>query len=539
MKQQNYPAGQPRRQTPSPQGQQVPPRPQGQPAQKPAGQRPPAAPRRTSPAQRGGGLTPHKERQQVELYKLPENRNSFGDELDESTAYLRNVILYVVVAAIALVLLVYLIRHVARTVTKEVELLPAARTAVTLSADAEMLLFRDETVLRAQQGLSSVPAVRDGSHIAAGVTVARMYDSASPDVVAELEVLDAQLETLNKLKESTNSIRDIKAVDSSIYEIMHSVAAAGRSGDCSAVSSLRGRLISALNRRSVVLDSFSDMDKAIRELTLRRERVVDALGVCRQTVYAQKGGYYYSEADGYEATHTASAALSMSPENFAVFFDAEPETLNGTAGKIAAGYLWYSACVIPSDKAESLEQGGVYDVTFPYNNNARLSLKLERRVEYVDAEGAKTMLVFSCGTLPDSFLFTRKQPAVIVLQEYTGFRVPVSALRVVDGRDAVYVLNGSTVEVRYVSELYREEGYVLLADYQPAVRRRVTPGGDAERYTPVRIADGPLPSAMLMPLDRRGYWAMRYKLASPANWLRLNDVIIITGKELWPGKMLT
>lgn len=450
------------------------------------------------------------------VYTLPANRNSYGDELTAPVAYLRSVLIYLCVAALAILVIVFAVHHAVNHFSNDVETMPATLTTVVVSAETEMYVFRDETVLRAQAGLSSVPAVREGSHIAAGVTAARMYDSSSPDVVAQLEVLDAQLETLQAMRDSTLSIRDIVAIDNNIYDIMHSVADAGRSGDCSAVSSLRGKLISALNRRSVVMGSFSDVESAITELTARRERIVNALGVCRQTVYAQKSGYYYAEADGYESTFTANAALTMTPETFASMIETEPQSLNGTAGKIAGNYLWYTACFLPAEDARPLAEGKVYTVTFTYNYNKKLTLTLVRKEEYRDAGEEKVMLVFSCGMLPDGFLFARSQPAVIALREYTGFRVPVSALRVQQERDTVFVLVGSKVRVRYVQEIFREEGYVLLADYQASgvagVDYEVKESEDEEEF--------PDPD-------------------NPNRWLRRNDIIIVSGRELTNKKLLS
>ena len=46
--------------------------------------------------------------------------------------------------------------------------------------------------------------------------------------------------------------------------------------------------------------------------------------------------------------------------------------------------------------------------------------------------------------------------------EYTGFQIPVSAVRVVDGITGVYVLDGSTVAFRPISSLVVTDGYYIV-----------------------------------------------------------------------------
>jgi hypothetical protein len=134
--------------------------------------------------------------------------------------------------------------------------------------------------------------------------------------------------------------------------------------------------------------------------------------------------------------------------------------------------------------------GESYSVTFPYNGNKTLTMKLCSVIPALPGDGA--VLVFECGTIPENFDFTRMQPVQIGTVEYRGFRVPVSAVRILDGYEGVYILDQVTVQFRRIQIVYEGDGYYISkTDYGE---------GDTERH------------------------------------LREHDRIILGGKELYDGR---
>ena len=107
-----------------------------------------------------------------------------------------------------------------------------------------------------------------------------------------------------------------------------------------------------------------------------------------------------------------------------------------------------------------------------------------------------TLLVFSSSSLPTDFAFTRCQPVAVTSAEHAGIRLPLSALRVVDGVSGVYVLSGGIVRYRAVSVLTESEDW-FLADPDP---------------------EGDAPAEM--------------------QWLSRNDIVITNGRGLYEGRVL-
>ncbi len=409
--------------------------------------------------------------------------------------YLKQVGLYVLTSLLSIGVMLYIGYHLFYGLTQRIETAPASPATIHSVIEADVYLFREESLLRfGSSGGSVVPAVPDGTRVGIGDTVARLYDRSAPDTVAAIAETETQIAVLTAMQEHTLSVRDTLSIDQNIYEIMEKIASAGKAGNGAAALSHRTELRTALNRRAVITGTTANAADEIARLQAEKTALTEKLGVCRKTAVTAKSGYYYAGADGYESIFTADTALSMTVSSFRELCRTESADLPAdTAGRLVTDYQWYAACLIPFAKAENLTEGDSYAVSFPYSGDTSLSMTLTRLVR----EGDTVMLVFSTGTMPTNFSYTRLQPAVITDNAYTGLTVPASAVRAVDGVTGVYILEGGMVHYRAVELLVEGENWCLLTA-QPS--------------------DEP-PAGL--------------------SWLRQNEIVITKGRGLYEGRILS
>lgn len=408
--------------------------------------------------------------------------------------YLKQVLLYLLTSLLSIGVMLYIGYHLFYGLTQRIETAPASPATVHSVLEADVYLFREESLLRCGvSGGSVVPAVSDGTRVGIGDTVARLYDRSAPDTVAAIAETETEIAVLTAMQEHVLSVRDTLSIDQEIYKIMEKIAAAGRAGNGAAALSCRTELRAALSRRAVVTGT-TDTAAEIARLEAKKNALTKELGTCRKTAVAEKSGYYYAKADGYESVFTAEAARTMSPDTFRTLCKTEAAPLPADAvGKLVTDYEWYAACLLPYEKAETFAVGKTYAVSFPYAGDLSLSMTLTRAVR----DGDTMMLVFSSGRMPEGFSYTRLQPAVITDNAYTGLRVPASAVRAVDGVTGVYVLEGGVVHYRAVRLLAEGEDWCLLA---------------------ADPADEP-PAGLF--------------------WLKQNEIVITKGRGLYEGRILS
>lgn len=406
--------------------------------------------------------------------------------------YLKQVALYVLSVVLSIGLMLYIGYHLFYGLTQKTETATATVATVGSALEMDVYIFRDEDPLAISETGSFVPNVADGARVGIGRVVASLYDASSPDTVSQIAGLEKQLAVLEQIKNSNLSVRDTSAIDGEIYDIVQNIAAASREGDGGNILSLRAALISEWNRRESLTGASSDIDGAIERLRAEKDSLTRSLGPCRRQITAPRSGYYYAACDGYEGTFTAAAAETMSLSEFRGLTRTDPDTVEN-AGKLASSYIWYAVGVASRETGRTLIEGKVYPITFLYNEEKTLLLTLTRIVE----EDGQAMLVFRGDTLPTDFRLTRSQPVSMVCEEYTGLRIPASALRSQGGVTGVYIRYGSTVYYRAVKIILEEEDWCLV---------EIRPEED--------------------PPDGH-------------TWLKQNDIVITKGRGLYDGRVLS
>ena len=406
--------------------------------------------------------------------------------------YLKQVALYVLSVILSIGLMLYIGYHLFYGLTQKTETATATVATVGSALEMDVYIFRDESPLPISDTGSFVPSVADGERVGIGRVVASLYDASSPDTVSQIAGLEKQLAVLEQIKNSNLSVRDTSAIDGEIYDIVQNIAAASREGDGGNILSLRAALISEWNRRESLTGASSDIDGAIERLRAEKDSLTRSLGPCRRQITAPRSGYYYAACDGYEGTFTAAAAMTMSLSEFRALTRTSPDTVEN-AGKLASSYTWYAVGVASRETGRTLIEGKVYPITFLYNEEKTLLLTLTRIVE----EDGQAMLVFRGDTLPTDFRLTRSQPVSMVCEEYTGLRIPASALRSQGGVTGVYIRYGSTVYYRAVKIILEEEDWCLVE---------------------IRPEEDP----------PQGH-----------TWLKQNDIVITKGRGLYDGRVLS
>ena len=98
----------------------------------------------------------------------------------------------------------------------------------------------------------------------------------------------------------------------------------------------------------------------------------------------------------------------------------------------------------------------------PGNFNMLLKMKLEKIA--TERASDRSVLIFSCGDLPEGFNYKRSQIVTIRTGETNGFRIPTTALRVLDGIKGVYTLDGSTVKFKRIHIIQNDtDGYYVAS----------------------------------------------------------------------------
>ena len=378
--------------------------------------------------------------------------------------YLKNVGICLLSAVLSVLLIAYIIYHLVNSFSQDVETMAADIVTVSETFSTDAYIFRDEKVLTAGNAGTVNLMYDDGTMVRRGAAVASIFSGGNTDEI-RAQVLDLErqisiLENSSIAKDVTLS--DSTVIDSRISSLYYTMESKLNSGDLDYVFRRKDELLTLLNKRQLLLKAVDSFNPQMAELRSQKASLTTSLGGASETVYTDISGYLYSDVDGYESIFTLEAGDTFTLNDFHQMTEKEPASTTGAVAKIVADYRWYIACEVPSVQQQYYTVGNMYTVRFPYSGDEELPMELHRIVTSGEEDGI--VLVFSTGSVPEGFNFLRKQTVEIVQQSYTGYRVPVSAVRIIDEKQGVFVKKGNLAVFKRIEPLVEIDGYFIVAE---------------------------------------------------------------------------
>ncbi len=417
-----------------------------------------------------------------------------------SNKFIKNAVIYMLSALLSILLIWYIVYHLFSGFQNKIETTPAIIATKASSLTLDAYIVRDESVIYANHEGGVNYLFEDGERVGAGSVVANIYSGAGAEEVADkILSIDKKINILENSSVSENATKtDTNVLDGKINELLYIIRDKIEDGDVEYALYRKDELLTYLNKRQIITQNVSGYEDQIVTLQSERDSLSGQLINLEEKITVSKPGYFYSKADGYEDIFKVSDIQNMTIESYNNTINSDPADLSQslTVGKIVNKLEWYILSEITTSDLKQFSEGSSYSVTFPYNADKKIQMKLEKIIRENDSEQA--VLVFKTTALPDGFNFLRKQNIQIVQESYTGYKVPSNAVRVVDGKKGVFILSGNTAKFKEIEILIEQNGYYIVKE-QPTY------------------------------LEDENYHKK----------LGLYDMIIITGKELYDGKIIS
>ncbi len=384
--------------------------------------------------------------------------------------YLKQVALYVLTAVLSVLLILYIGYHLLKDLGDDVETVQNQLVTVEQTLTLDGYIMRDETVLYSPVSGGISCLYDEGEKVSAGTVVANIYSGDDSSLIREnIMSIDQKITLLENSNIADNIlVSDTNAIDRELQDLFYTIRLKVEENELDYALRKTDAFLTLLNKRQVVVKTVAGYDDRIRKLNAEKLSLTAKLENISATVKTASSGYFYSKLDGYEEIFSSRLVDSMTVADFDRMTETDAdvsvfENERGIGvGKIVSDYYWYAACEVTAEQLRSFDEGKRYEVIFPYNNDRTLTMELYRVIAPTDSDRA--VLILRCNRLSGDFNFLRCQTLQIVEREYTGYKVPVGALRVVDGVEGVYVLEGNIVEFRTVEILYEIDGNFIVAE---------------------------------------------------------------------------
>ena len=403
-----------------------------------------------------------------------------------------------VVLTLVLAMLLYLGIQISRGFYSKVSTQRTQSITESEYAYLEGCIFRDDSVIKAD-GDVVYYTVQNGDKVGVGQSFAEVFSNTGlssgecADIQKRLGSLSAAIALLESSLGSGSSLGQINdAITSGYYAYIDSVLA----GDFASADKTGNGLLSNLADHSAITSGDIVRDR-LSVLKDERQALLDSIGGVKRSLISDKSFNFFYSSDGYEEFMHVSMLGGMTRTQLDLLMSGTPNGEGDAIGRATENLKWYLAIPLDNATAERFRplEGGTFTVDFLGFEDLEVSMLLER--VYADEDGFYMLMSSHSLSLINSL--DRFQSVRILLDRYTGYRVPAGALHNVDGVDGVYILIGNVIEFRRVTVMSTGNDHYIVDTYESDLQNSQN---------------------------------------SEIPYLNINDLIVTSGNDLYDGKQL-
>lgn len=377
-------------------------------------------------------------------------------------------ILNIVCVILVVAVMIYLFQDIFNSNYRSYDTMTADEIVQQETVSLNGFVVRDEEYIDGMSSGTVVPLVSDGKRVARGDSVAIVCDSSDEAAnYISLKEARAEKERYEALINGTHmNTVDIEKLNIGIEKSYSDLLGATGRLDYSELYEKIAELEDKLAEKQIVTDGnidYSDkiaaVDKKISEL--------EAENINPSNVEAPLSGYYISHLDGYEKTVNFDSVKGLTVAQVDRVLKANPTTVTGKMGKIVGSYKWYIVSAIESKYTKVLSEGSNMRINLPFYGLNGISVCVESISN--ESDDGRVVLVLSCNLMNDTYANMRNVDAELILHEYTGYKVPGTAIRSVTADNGarvnvVYILRGDIMTARAVDVIYtpNDDDYVIV-----------------------------------------------------------------------------
>lgn len=391
---------------------------------------------------------------------------------------------------VILLIVVFAVHQAVSSLYKPVKTETAVFSDMSDGLNITGVIIRNETLVSAGDSGVLHFIIGDGNRVAKDGVIANIYDSESASIILErIDSVNGKIADIEEMLSLNNlEAADLDMINAKVSKNLNNLIICGGNGNYDTFSDKSDELLSAYNRRQAAMGETADFSAQLSALKAEKDQLAASLPAEKGTLRAEKSGYFVSKADGYETVLTCEDPEIITPE-FLNGIKAETVGEN-VVGKIVSDYEWYIAAEVSVNESLNFKEGDALTIYTSVKSYPKLPVTV-KKINISESSGGAVVL-FACNDMNSELASMRTGPMTVVKKEYSGLKVPTSARRVVDSKLGVYVLTGMQVKFVEVKVLFTDGDYMICE-----------------------------------------------KQTSDGNVLRLYDEVIVKGKNLYDGKIIS
>ncbi len=323
------------------------------------------------------------------------------------------------------------------------------------------IICRDEIIIESDTDGYFYYNIENGDRVSSGMLVGEIYSSQNDlDLIYRSEDIESQISNLKEAENFMSSVNvDISITRRELSNSMAKFAADMSSGSFADVYADMIDMSLHLNKINAAMNREGDISATIDEMESLNNEVKSQLSSPIESVYSPSSGYFINYIDGYEDIASAEVIGNMSYAEGKDMLDrTEAESKETVYGKVITNYKWDLCTYVTKEQAEKLYEGQKVKVSVDIEENQYHNVTVEKLIP----KDEMVLVVLKSSTMNKNIVEKRITDCEILFNQYKGIRVPVEAIRFVDGQQGVYVKFSKLVQFKKVKPIYQDANYAIL-----------------------------------------------------------------------------
>lgn len=325
-------------------------------------------------------------------------------------------------------------------------------------------IVRNEKTYYAESAGTIYDNVTEGKRVAADTLIGTIYTGdVSSEVLKELSTVDDKInKQINENSESKLYTVDSMSAESEIQNKITDILEADRGSDISKISGYKQDIYNL--RNGIFVDGEENLDG----LYAQKREIEGRIGGIKKEIYTEISGMFSTYIDGLESVLNPSKIENYTVsyiENLNSYQPSVRKSDSVAVGeplfKVVNNHEWYVLTSADAAVMSQYKEGTSVKVRF----NSFAGEVIDGNISYISGEeNGKALVFIKCETYLESAFSFRTADIDLIFESYTGYKVPRSALHVLEDRNVVVAARETTMYNCAVDVVYenKEEGFLIV-----------------------------------------------------------------------------
>lgn len=364
---------------------------------------------------------------------------------------------FLIILTAAAIAVFYGVRYVRLPVDTEVAYITKCEEKISGSA----FFIRNESVSKANKSGMLYTYPSDGDRVGKTHKIATIYNSSvNPELLQEINNIDKKIKSI-KTNASQNMQNSNEPDEARIVEYTENIIDAVYEDDLREIYLIKNDI------KAIRDGTVPEISDDLSELQERKDILEEKMGKSKNDIYSQQAGVFISGTDGFEHTLTPEIITNMTVSDFdALPRDIEQKRLSDVSDgdeicKVADNNEWYIVMKAESEKLSKVKKDDNVKIRFDIAPGEEVGAEI---YHISNDENGYALLFIKCEKYVEEIFSARTSEIEVVLRQYTGYRVPIYAIRVENNQTGIMIKKGLDEVFKPCEIVYRndEEGFVVI-----------------------------------------------------------------------------